>query len=259
MRRTAERLDRGLTGQRLTGSDLRVPQLATIDLAGAVVHRTATHGKHLLTRMTTDGGERLTLHTHLRMDGSWRILRPAARWPAPAPDVRVALRSARADAIGILLGVVDLLPTADEGSVIGHLGPDLLGPWTGDQAQAAVDALTQDGSRVLGEALLDQRVVAGIGTIWLAETCFVQGVHPLSPAAALGSPLRLLTRARSMMQAAVRHGRPVTTGDRRSPLWVYGRQGKPCLRCGTTLRSGQIGQAPRERTTVWCPHCQPGP
>lgn len=257
MRRTADRLDRALAGATLIGSDLRVPHLATVDLAGAVVERTATHGKHLLTRMVTSDGHALTLHTHLKMEGRWRVVRPGERWPAPAPDVRVVLRAERAEAIGVLLGVVDLVATAEESSLIGHLGPDLLGPWTPADAEEGLARLTRDPDRVLGEALLDQRVVAGIGTIWLAETCFVQGVHPLAPVSAVAAPQRLLNRARAMLRAALDHGQPLTTGNRREPLWTYGRTRRPCLRCGTPVQAGPVGPAERQRTTYWCPRCQP--
>ncbi|MCR1783173.1 Fpg/Nei family DNA glycosylase [Nocardioides carbamazepini] len=257
VRRTADRLDRALAGQVLTGSDLRVPQLATTDLTGATVVRTATHGKHLLTRLVAADGTPLTLHTHLKMEGSWRVIVPGARWPGPAPDARVVLRSARAEAIGFLLGLVELLPTAEEPSVVGHLGPDLLGPWTADDEAIALGRLTAAPDRVLGTALLDQTVVAGIGTIWLSEVCFVQGVHPQSPVAAVTDPLRLLRRARPMLRAALEHGRPLTTGDRRNPVWVYRRQRQPCLRCRTTIETGPVGAPGRQRTTYWCPRCQP--
>ncbi|MBM0127787.1 DNA-formamidopyrimidine glycosylase family protein [Pimelobacter simplex] len=257
VRRTADRLDRALAGQVLTGSDLRVPQLATTDLTGATVERTATHGKHLLTRLVMPDGTPLTLHTHLKMEGSWRVVSPGARWPGPAHDARVVLRSARADAIGFLLGLVELLPTAEEDSIVGHLGPDLLGEWTDADRDEAVARLVARPERVLGEALLDQTVVAGIGTIWLAESCFVHGVCPIGPVTALRDPARFLGRVRQMLQAAMRTGRPVTTGDRRNPVWVYRRQRRPCLRCGTTIQAGIVGEAGRERTTYWCPRCQP--
>lgn len=257
VRRTADRLDRALAGQVITGSDLRVPALATVDLTGAVVEQTATHGKHLLTRLVPREGARLTLHTHLRMEGRWRVLRPDDRWSAPATDVRVVLRSEQAVALGVLLGVVEVIPTAAEHTAIGHLGPDLLGPWTPEDAAEAHARLIAAPDRVLGEALLDQTVVAGIGTIWLAETCFVQGVHPLAPVAAVADPARLLERARAMMRASLTYGRPVTTGNRREPLWAYGRQGRSCLRCRTTILGGAVGAPPRQRTTSWCPRCQP--
>ncbi|TQK71546.1 MULTISPECIES: DNA-formamidopyrimidine glycosylase family protein [unclassified Nocardioides] len=257
VRRTADRLDRALAGQVLTGSDLRVPRLATTDLAGATVERTATHGKHLLTRMAMPDGTPLTLHTHLKMEGSWRVIAPGARWPGPAADARVVLRTERVEAIGFRLGLVELLPTAEEASVVGHLGPDLLGAWTDAERDEAVARLTARPERVLGEALLDQTVVAGIGTIWLAESCFVHGVSPVGPVATLRDPARFLDRARKMLQAAMRSGRPLTTGDRRNPVWVYRRQRQPCLRCRTTIEAGQVGEAGRERTTYWCPRCQP--
>ncbi|TNM39442.1 Fpg/Nei family DNA glycosylase [Nocardioides albidus] len=257
VRRTADRLDRALAGQTLTGSDLRVPQLATTDLTGAIVERTATHGKHLLTRLVAGDGTPLTLHTHLKMEGSWRVVAPGARWPGPAHDARVVLRSARADAVGFLLGIVELLPSADEGSVVGHLGPDLLGGWTPDDEAQALARLTAAPGRALGTALLDQRVVAGLGTIWMSEVCFVQGLHPRRPVADVADPLRLLRRARLLLRSGLEHGQPLTTGDRRNPVWVYRRQRQPCLRCRTTIEAGTVGEPGRERTTYWCPHCQP--
>ena len=257
VRRTADRLDRALAGVTLTRSDFRVPQLATTDLSGARVERTATHGKHLLTRLVTADGTPLTLHTHLKMEGSWRVIRAGERWPGPAHEARVALRSERVEAIGFRLGLVELLATADEHTVVGHLGPDLLGPWTPHDEATALARLTAVPDRVLGEALLDQSVVAGIGTIWLAETCFVQGVNPLAAVAAVADPLRLLRRARALLRAGLAQGRPLTTGDRREPVWVYRRQQRPCLRCGTTIEAGSLGEAGRERTTYWCPQCQP--
>lgn len=257
VRRTADRLDRALAGQRLTASDLRVPHLATTDLAGTTVDRTVTHGKHLLTRLIAHDAPPLTLHTHLKMEGSWKVVRPGARWPGPAADARVVLTSDRAVAIGFLLGVVELLPTVEEASVLGHLGPDLLGPWTDDDEAAALSRLTAAPGRSLGEALLDQTVVAGLGTIWTSEVCFVQGAHPQAPVAAVADPLRLLRRARQLLRAGLAHGQPLTTGDRRHPVWVYRRQRQSCLRCGTTIEAGTVGAAGRERTTYWCPHCQP--
>ena len=257
VRRTADRLDRSLAGQTLTAADLRVPRLATTDLGGARVEPTATHGKNLLTRLVTADGQALTLHTHLKMEGSWRVVAAGARWPGPAHEARVVLSTERVSAIGFRLGLVELLPTADEPSVIGHLGPDLLGPWTPDDEAEALARLAADPGRRLGQALLDQTVVAGMGTIWVAESCFVHGAHPLAPVAAVTDPARLLRRTRQMLQAAVRHGAPLTTGDRRQPLWAYRRHRQPCLRCRTTLVAGQLGAAGRERTTYWCPHCQP--
>ncbi len=253
---TARRLDRALAGRVLTATDFRWPSLATVDLAGATVLATATRGKHLLTRLDHDGTP-LTLHTHLKMEGRWRVVRAGERWPGPAHEARVVLRTASTEAVGFALGLVDLVPTADEHDLVGHLGPDLLGEqWDGVVEAEAVGRLLADAARPLGTALLDQTTVAGLGTIYVAEACFAHGVHPLTPVGAVPDPARLLRRARLMLQTGVRNGRPVTTGDRREPMWVYRRHGRPCLRCGTVVVAGPVGDAGRERTTYWCPSCQ---
>ncbi len=250
VRRTAILLDRALAGERLVASDFRVPQLATADLGGATVRGTATHGKHLLTRI-----DELTLHTHLKMEGEWRTYPATARWDRPGHRARVVLRTAERQAVGFTLGVVELVPTAEETSVTGHLGPDLLGD--GWSAQTAALRLLGVPDRALGEALLDQTVVAGLGTIYVSEACFVHGAHPSAPVGTVTDPARLLDRARAMLRLGVEQGRPVTTGDRRAPLWVYRRQRQPCRRCGTTIVAGLLGPPGRERTTYWCPRCQP--
>ena len=257
VRRTANRLDQVLAGQVLASTDFRVPHLATTDLAGATVVGTATHGKHLLTRLRTVDGRDLSLHTHLKMEGSWRFVAGGSRWPGPAHEARVVLRTHAVEAIGFRLGIVDLFATAQEPDVTGHLGPDLLGSWTPQQEANAVARLTRTPQRVLAESLLDQTVVTGMGTIWVAEACFVHGISPLAPNAALSDPERFLRRTRQMMQAAVSHGRPLTTGDRRQPLWAYRRHRQPCLRCRTSMIAGPVGGPGRERTTYWCPACQP--
>lgn len=253
---TARRLDRGLAGRVLTATDFRWPSLATVDLSGATVRGTATHGKHLLTRLDHDG-KPLTLHTHLKMEGVWRVVEAGRKWPRPAHEARVVLRTDGREAVGFALGVVELVPTADEQSIVGHLGPDLLAAdddWDEDEALARLLAAPD---RVLGEALLDQTVVAGIGTIYLAEICFLQGVHPLGPVSAVADPARMLRRARQLLRNGVHYGRPSTAGDRRGTVWVYRRQRQSCLRCGTPIQAGSVGDEGRERTTYWCPSCQP--
>ncbi|WP_183098846.1 Fpg/Nei family DNA glycosylase [Nocardioides pelophilus] len=251
---TARRLDRALAGRVLTATDFRWPSLATVDLSGAVVRGTGTHGKHLLTRLEHDGRE-LTLHTHLKMEGVWRIVDAGRRWPRPAHEARVVLRTDGREAVGFALGLVELFPTADEGGAIGHLGPDLMAEQFDEPD--ALRRLLADPDRVLGEALLDQTVVAGIGTIYLAELCFLQGAHPLGSVSAVGDPARLLRRGRQLLKNGVYHGRPTTAGERKGTVWVYRRQRQPCLRCGTPIRAGSVGEAGRERTTYWCPSCQP--
>src|SRR3954447_24833814 len=125
----ARRMHDALAGQALVRTDFRVPDLATVDLSGRDVLEVVSRGKHLLTRI--DGG--LTLHTHFRMDGTWHLYPSGARWTGgPAWQVRLVLETEQWQAVGYRLPVVELLPTADEHRVVGHLGPDLLGPTTGD-------------------------------------------------------------------------------------------------------------------------------
>jgi endonuclease-8 len=123
VRLAAASMHQALAGQRIVTSDFRVPSLATADLAGATVLEILPVGKHLLTRLTTDDGA-LTLHTHFRMTGSWHLYRPGSRWRGPSYEVRVVLTTADRVAVGYRIPVVELIATADEAQVIGHLGPD---------------------------------------------------------------------------------------------------------------------------------------
>lgn len=250
--RTARRLREALDGRVLTRSDFRVPRHATADLRGRAVLTTISRGKHLLTRVA--GG--LTVHTHLRMDGSWRVA-PAGR-PLPRGDVvRLVLANERWQAVGIRLGVVDLVATDHEDRVVGHLGPDLLGPdW--DAARAARN-LGEHPGRGIAEALLDQRNLAGIGTIYRAETLFLRGVWPWRRVGDVGDLEGLVTLAQRLLAANRHRAGTVTTGDRRPAhqTWVYGRAGRPCRRCGTRISRGEMGARPQERLILWCGGCQP--
>ncbi|OFJ53061.1 DNA-formamidopyrimidine glycosylase family protein [Mycolicibacterium grossiae] len=254
----ARRLDAALTGRVLTHGELRVPAHATANLAGSTVLEHDTHGKHLLTRLS-DG---LTLHTHLRMSGSWTVS-ANGRWlpPAVMPDVRVILRTDGPAAYGVKLPVVGLLRTRDERDVIGHLGPDpLRADW--DPAEAA-RRIGETPDRPLAAALLDQRCVAGFGNLWANELCFLRGHSPWTPVDDVDVPALLDLGARALRHSATVPGAmQVTTGDRRKgeQHWVAGRAGRPCLRCGTRVRVvAEVANDPERRRTWWCPHCQPGP
>jgi endonuclease VIII len=248
------RLHQTLAGQRLTATDFRVPQLATTDLSGREVREVASRGKHLLIRIEPD----LTLHTHFLMDGEWHLYRHGTRWRGgPAWQVRVVLATAGWDAVGYRLPVVDLLPTAEEDRVVGHLGPDLLGPdW--DVAEA-VRRLTAQPERPIGEALLDQRNLAGIGNLYKAEVLFLSGVHPWAPVGEVADLPGMVELARRLLLLNRDRPAQVTTGDPRRGRqhWVYDRDGKPCRRCGTPLARGMQGEPPRSRAAYWCPSCQP--
>jgi len=255
--RAARSLDRALSGRTLTATDFRVPALATTDLSGLVVERTLSRGKHLLTRIGADH----TLHTHLKMEGSWHLYRPGSRWRRPAHEARVVLRTEEWHAVGFALGVVELLARDDEESAVGHLGPDLLGPdWDPDEAVRRLAAPPDDVSPTIGAALLDQRQLAGLGTVYVSEALFVAGVSPLRSVSDVAEHLpRIVDVAHRLVVANRENPRQVTTGvDRRGQEhWVYLRTGKPCRRCGRTIETGTVGAPGRERRTYWCPHCQP--
>ncbi len=249
--RTARTLDAALTGRVLTRSDFRVPRYATADLTGRTVLATVSRGKHLLSRV--DGG--VTIHTHLRMDGSWRV---RAAGPPPARDhrVRLVLANDAWQAVGRLLGVVDVLPTKNEEQVVGHLGPDLLGPdWDPDEAARRLRA---GPDRPVGEALIDQRNLAGVGNFFLTEMLFLRGVSPWCSVGQVNDLDALVELGRRLLDANKARIDQVTTGDsapgRRA--WVYGRAGQPCRRCGTRIRRADQGAAGEERVRFWCPACQ---
>ena len=266
VRMTARRQHAALAGKVLTGFDIRVPRFATVALTGHVVREVASVGKHLFHRITSPDGDGLSLHSHLKMEGIWRTVAPGERWPRPAFQARAVLSTADVVAIGFELGTTELLPTADEESVVGHLGPDLLAPdrarsddphaW--DPAEAA-RRLRADPSLPVFGALLDQRHLAGIGNVYANELCFVRGLLPTRPIGEVDDIPALVSLARRMLWANRDRFTRSTTGDLRPGrrTWVYGRTGEPCRRCGTTLLGGELGRREgEERMVTWCPVCQ---
>ena len=248
----ARRLHAAIAGRRLTRTDFRVPSIATADLSGRTVREVVARGKHLLLR--TDDG--LTVHSHLKMEGSWHLYRPGERWRGPDHQVRAVLETEPWIAVGWRLGILELLDTADEHRAVGHLGPDVLGPdWDADEAARRLGA---DPGRQIGVALIDQRALAGPGNIYKSEALFLRGVHPRTGVRDVDlAPLVGLVKR--LMEANRDTGRQITTGDRRPgrERWVYGRAGEPCRRCGTTIRREAQGPPDAERVTYWCPSCQP--
>jgi endonuclease-8 len=252
---TAKRLHDALAGQVLTRSDFRVPRYATVNLTGQTVTEAVAHGKHLLIR--TNRG--ITVHTHLKMEGYWRI-QPAdgtgLRSLGRSYQLRLVLGNRQWLAAGYLLGITEVLPTAREDRVTGHLGPDLLGP--GWDAAAAVARLARKPDRPIGEALLDQRNLAGLGTIYMAETLFLRGVNPARPVGSVDDLPALAELGHRLLDANKERPGHVTTGDARPGRenWVYGRAGRPCRRCGTPIKRGEAGPPGQERVRFWCPNCQ---
>lgn len=258
----AKRLDHALGGRVLTGCDLRVPALATVDLTGSTVAQVRPRGKHLLTRFTGGPGDGLTLHTHFRMDGTWHLYPDGTPWRGGAVhQVRAVLRVAGTTAVGYRLPVVELLRTADEDTVVGHLGPDVLAEdWDPAEARRRIAA---DPDRMVGDALLDQRLVAGLGNLYRTETCFLVGVTPFTPVGMLGelgTDLgRVVDMGHRLLQANKDRVLQATTGDTRRGRhhWVF--EQRACLRCGTRVATASTGRPGVERVAYWCPRCQRGP
>ncbi|HRW18072.1 MAG TPA: DNA-formamidopyrimidine glycosylase family protein [Dermatophilaceae bacterium] len=255
--RTAQRLHAALAGQPLQRAELRWPSLAEADLRGARTLEVISRGKHLVHRLDTG----LTLHSHLRMEGQWRI-EDTATLPSRAtanPQLRALLGTQRWTALGLRLGMLDLVATTAEDELVGHLGPDVLGPdW--DAAEAA-RRLAGSGTDIAA-ALLDQRHLAGVGTMYAAEALFLERLHPWTPAGSLTPEAldRLVARAHQLLD----HGRQAavqsTTGSQRrgETHYVHARSGLPCRRCGEPVRVAPTGPPTRERTIFYCPRCQGG-
>jgi endonuclease-8 len=243
---TATILRDALAGKALTRCDIRVPNHATVDLTGQVVDEVISRGKHLFIRV----GD-ASIHSHLKMDGSWKV-NPVSRPSRAGHRIRIILEAGEVQVAGIDLGVLEILERDHDMDVVAHLGPDLLGDdW--DPRTAAAN-LTADPDRGLAEVLLDQRVMAGVGNVYCNELCFVTGHLPTAPVSAVNDPLRMVQRARDMLWLNRSRWNRTTTGDTRGgrELWVYGRDGKPCRRCGTAIKRDGSG----DRVRYWCPNCQ---
>jgi endonuclease-8 len=249
----AQRMNTALAGATLRRGELRVPQLAEVDLAGATVREVVPRGKHMLIRFE-DGR---TLRTHYRMDGSWHIYRPGTKWKGgPAFAVRAVLASDAWECVGYRLHDMAIVRTEHEDQLVGHLGPDVLGPdWDLDEALRRLRAHPDEQ---VGVAILDQRNLAGIGNLYKVETLFLNGVHPWARVADVDNLEAVVTRARTLMLANRHHPEQSTTGSTRrgQDHWVAGRRGKPCRRCGTPILLGEQGPTTQERVTWWCPTCQ---
>lgn len=249
----AARLNRGFAGKPLTRCDIRVPRYATVDLTGQMVDEVLARGKHILIRV----GE-VSIHSHLKMEGIWFVAARDARWPRPTHQARIILEAGAMAAVGFALGTLEVVRRDAESAAVGRLGPDLLGPdW---DAERAVANLRARPDRPIGHALLDQANLAGIGNVYRCELCFIHRTHPATPVRAIDDLLDWVESARSLLVANRNRAARMTTGvDRRGKqLWVYGRGRRPCLRCGTPIRSGELGGTGEyERSIYWCPSCQP--
>jgi endonuclease-8 len=265
--RAARTLDRALAGREVTAFDTHLAQLAVVDRRAPVSGRTvvgaAARGKHLLIEFSGD----LFLRSHMRMQGSWHLYRPGERWRARRIDARIVITTPEWLAIAFNVSDAEFV-TRDElerHARVRALGPDLLsGSFDRDEARKR---LRETPARHIAEAILRQQSMAGLGNVYKSEVLFLCGVDPRTPVADVADATMdcLIDRGRALIKLNVSersiagpsgHGR-VTTG-RLNPaerLWVYGRAGKPCLKCGTPILSATETEG---RRTYWCPACQPG-
>ncbi|GEC98139.1 formamidopyrimidine-DNA glycosylase [Kocuria varians] len=323
--RQCKMLREALEGAVVESSDFRVPSLATSDVSGRTVVAVVPRGKHILIRLSAapdaaqmrSGAEPLTLHSHLMMDGTWRVFdraqnddagRPGGRRssrPGAGPyrprarrggsvrsaaeartrisgdaaigqgshTIRAILRTKDVEAVGFDVKDVRLVPTRLEGQeLVGHLGPDILGPdW---DLEKALGRLSAQPDRAIGTAIMDQRNLAGIGNVYRVETLFMTRTNPWARVASLpdGKLREIVVLAHKLLHLNKDRSIRSTTGEapRGRPLmWAYGRDGQPCRRCGTTLKRGEIDDAlltvgpelsrtavQHLRTIAWCPRCQ---
>ena len=255
---------RPVTAARSAGPGAR-PQVDRV--IGATIVGVDAVGKNLLVRF--DNG--LELRTHLRMSGSWHRYRPGERWRRPAGRARVILEVPGAVAVCFDAPVVELFEIRAEAHhpALARLGPDLLGP--DFEPAGTIEAVRRlrepsRAGRAIAEALVDQRALAGVGNVYKSEVLFIERVDPWATVGELddGTLTRLVATARRLLLANAdrRRGpeRTTTEGDPAAagqPLWVYGRAGRPCRRCGTLIERRRQGiELPR--LTFWCRHCQGG-
>src|SRR3954470_14728427 len=185
-----------LSGKRLTRGELRHPRLAEHYLSGLAVLGVHSVGKHLFTRF--DDGR--SLHSHFRMDGAWHLYRPGMRWRRPGFEARAVLEVPERVAVGFALHDLELLPTAEESRLVGHLGPDLLDPgWDDTHAAEALRRFRARRDAELGLVLLEQRVMAGVGNLYKAETCFLLGLSPWTLVRDVPDPSRAVGLARELL------------------------------------------------------------
>lgn len=247
--RAAARLRPWLVGRVITAVEARDAALnqRAAALVGRTVDDVEARAKHLLIY----AGDHV-VHSHMRMTGSWRLYVVGERWRYGRAAMRFVLEAGNHQAVCFNAPVVRLVPARDLGLVPGlhDLGPDILA--SHDPAELAARLDTVDPATAIGDALLDQRVVSGLGNIWRCEALWVGRVHPRTPVGEVATQARFaLMRAAAQLMTASVH-----PGSGRPRAEVYRRTGRPCRRCGSPIRSERMGRD--LRTAYWCPACQPG-
>lgn len=269
--RSARALHRALAGRIVTEFRTELAALASVEdgtpVLGREVDSVESRGKWLLLYFSGD----LILVTHMLMSGSWHIYRRGERWRRGRAHMRMMIANQSFEAVAFDVPVARFYTarTLARNSAIPRLGPDLLrGDFSWEDAAARIAAHPDDA---IGEVLLHQGVIAGLGNVYKSEVCFVCGVSPFARVRELsaGQIASLISTARGLLAANVQDGsgdqrvtytgprRTTHAGDARQRLWVYGRRGQECRRCGATILTRKQGHA--ARSTYWCPQCQPLP
>lgn len=270
--RTARALTRALVGRPITGFRSNYPLLTRFHddtpLTGQLVERVDSRGKWML--MYFSGGG--ILATHLLMSGSWHIYRPGERWQKPASHMRIVLENSVCQAVGFKVPVAQMHSAISlaRDRRIPQPAKDVLS--SEFDAGAAAARITACAREEIGDVLLHQEVLAGVGNVFKSEVCFVAGVHPFALVADLGGEqiAALVAQSKHLVSANVledsgdtivtyrgQNRRTTRASDPAASLWVYGRAGDPCRRCGERIR--RRIQGPDARVTFWCPQCQPMP
>jgi endonuclease-8 len=269
--RAARGLNAALAGRVVTGFETVYAQLASVDdnatMVGRTVDRVESRGKWLLMFFSGD----LILVTHMLMNGTWHLYRPGERWKRPRSQMRIVLSTDEWQAVAFVVPVAQFHTARSLAryAAIPRLGPDLLGAEFA--ADEAATRLRAQATVEVANALLDQRVIAGVGNVFKSEICFACGVNPFRLVSSLSEREVecLLDTARKYLLANVTpgHGNTIVTHSARrrttgaanpgAKLWVYGRRNRPCRRCSTAILSRK--QGPGARSTYWCPECQPMP
>jgi endonuclease VIII len=266
--RAARTLHRALAGEVVTGFESVLPKLERVEVDAGVTGRTIekvqAQGKWTLIHFSGD----LILLTHMLMSGSWHIYRPGERWRRRRLEMRVIIRTAKIEAVGFNVPIAEF-HTADSlrrRRVFNQIGPSVLATEYDDAE--IVRRLCGRPELTVGEALLSQSLLAGIGNVFKSEICFACGVHPFRTVGSLSilEMASLVSTARKFLLANVADtsgdeivtyaGIRRTTGRSNSEenLWVYGRRDQPCRRCGAVIESRKQGLD--ARTSFWCPNCQ---
>jgi len=266
--RAARTLNKALAGQVVTGFETVLPKLSRVDqdepIPGRIVESVEAKGKWMSMRFS--GG--LTLLTHMLMSGSWHIYRPEEKWQRPSRDMRIVIKTEKIWAVAFNVPVAEFHTndTLRRRQGFRSLGQDVLDP-DFDPAKS-IAALRARSDLLVGEALLSQSIMAGLGNVFKSEVCFACGVNPFRRVHTLTDEelLCLVNTARKFLLANVTDssGNQITTytgirsttgrANEQERLWVYGRRGEPCRNCATPIESRKQGED--ARTTFWCPACQ---